>query len=115
MINVSLNLQISQYHSFSCLVYIVNIVKNKMNKNYSLVLLLVVLGLVQLTSTVQAASSQKNGNLNCKCRFGIQKRIVGGSKATKNLIPWMVSLGVEDRHYCGVSYFGEILFANLVI
>lgn len=111
MINVSLNLQISQYHSFSCLVYIV---KNKMNKNYSLVLL-VVLGLVQLTSTVQAASSQKNGNLNCKCRFGIQKRIVGGSKATKNLIPWMVSLGVEDRHYCGVSYFGEILFANLVI
>lgn len=66
-----------------------------MNKILGIVLLVFVFGLLQLASSKNA--------LNCKCRFGVAKRIVGGGKATKNFVPWMVSIASQDKHYCGVS------------
>ena len=72
---------------------------------FGLVSLFFVFGLLQPVRSAPSISnehSEKNA-LNCKCRFGVAKRIIGGGKATKNFIPWMVSIAVQDKHYCGVS------------
>ena len=73
-----------------------------MNQILSFIFLFLVFELLPLTSSADSEYSPKN-SLNCKCRLGAAKRIIGGGKASKNFIPWMVSFAVKNNHYCGVS------------
>lgn len=56
-----------------------------------------------------------SNSLDCRCKLGTSRRIIGGQIAPKNYVPWHIVLYFKNRFTCGGIVINENLVATAAV